>query len=57
MDDYLHWRRFDGSFDSICHYCLATVAHAVDEADLAKYEKDHLCEPLILAKSSSTEQG
>jgi hypothetical protein len=57
MDDYLHWRRFDWSFDSFCRRCLAKVAHAVDEAELAKYEKDHVCEPLDLAEQVPRDVG
>jgi hypothetical protein len=48
MDDYLHWQRFDWSFDSICPVCLATIAHADDEAGLAEQERNHVCDPLVL---------
>ncbi len=50
MDAYLHWRRFDWSFDSICPVCLATIAHADDEAGLAEQEKNHVCDPLVLRR-------
>jgi hypothetical protein len=39
----------DGSFDSICRTCFATAAHAKDEAGLAKQERNHCCEPEVLA--------
>jgi hypothetical protein len=45
MIGYHHWQRFDGSFDSICPYCIAIVAHADDEAELVEKEKDHICDP------------
>jgi hypothetical protein len=43
MTDLMHWRRFDGSFDSICVICRATIANSKDEADLAEYERSHVC--------------
>ncbi len=32
MVNYLHWRRFDWSYDSICPVCLRVIAHADDES-------------------------
>ena len=43
MIDHIHWRRFDWSFDSICLKCLATIANAKDEAELAEHELNHVC--------------
>jgi hypothetical protein len=50
MTGYVHWRRFDWSLDSICPNCLATIANAKDEADLAEYERNHVCTPVFLAE-------
>lgn len=33
----------DGTFDSICRVCFATVASVVDEAELAHHEAAHVC--------------
>ncbi len=45
---YPHRRNFDGSFDSICTICFATVARSQDEAALEIDEKSHSCEEAIL---------
>jgi hypothetical protein len=44
-----HRRNRDGSFDSICLKCLLT-ANARTEADLAKHDKYHVCNPSILSQ-------
>jgi hypothetical protein len=44
-----HRRNYDGSFDSICRTCFATVGHAKNEARLTKHEKNHSCAQAILA--------
>jgi hypothetical protein len=44
MNGYVHWVRFDGSYDSICSECLATIANAPDEAGLVEPEKIHVCD-------------
>ena len=38
----------DGTFDSICNVCLATVATVQNEWELAGHESTHVCEPLNL---------
>jgi hypothetical protein len=40
-----HRRNRDGSFDSICVTCFATIASAQSDAALAVYDKKHLCDP------------
>jgi hypothetical protein len=40
---YAHRRNSDGSHDSICTLCYATVATARSEAHLAQHEHDHVC--------------
>jgi hypothetical protein len=38
-----HRRNPDGSFDSICPDCFATIAKTQSEAELARHERNHLC--------------
>jgi hypothetical protein len=40
---YPHRRKLDGSFDSICLNCLATIATSSDETELENSEKEHVC--------------
>jgi hypothetical protein len=42
---YPHRRNRDGSVDSICPRCIATIATAAREADLKCAEAAHVCEP------------
>jgi hypothetical protein len=34
----------NGTFDSICPKCFVTVANAIHEADLARFERCHVCD-------------
>src|SRR3569623_1773695 len=43
-----HRHNSDGSFDSICRHCVATIATAMDEAELARGEALHECDPALL---------
>jgi hypothetical protein len=47
---YPHRRNKDGSFDSICTACFATIAQASAEADLAECEKVHVCQSSFFAE-------
>lgn len=40
---YPHRLNKDGSCDSICAVCFATVGSARNEAELARLEDDHVC--------------
>ena len=42
---FLRRAKRDGTFDSICKECLATVAIVKLEIDLEKSERDHVCIP------------
>ena len=42
---YPHRRNPDGSFDSICPDCFATIAKTQIEAELAPHERNHVCRP------------
>jgi len=41
-----HRHNSDGSYDSICAACFATVATVENECELASHESAHVCEPL-----------
>ncbi len=45
-----HRSNKDGSFDSICPACLATVISVRNEQDLPRHEAVHGCDPLRLAQ-------
>jgi hypothetical protein len=51
---FLHRVKRDGTFDSICRDCFATVATVLREADLAQAEKDHRCNPWMLHRYERT---
>jgi hypothetical protein len=43
-DDWFpHRKNVDGTFDSICPHCFATIAHAQRETDLEQVEREHSC--------------
>lgn len=46
---YPHRRNRDGSVDSICPRCIATIASSSRESDLRFPEASHICEPWRLA--------
>jgi ribosomal protein L40E len=43
IPDFPHRRNRDGTYDSICRRCAATVATAATEADLLAHEITHKC--------------
>jgi len=47
-----HRHNEDGSHDSICTLCLATVASTSNEDDLAQFETTHSCKLTRLSKVS-----
>jgi hypothetical protein len=47
-----HRRNVDGSHDSVCTMCLATVATVQHEWELTRHESDHKCEPMNLYRVS-----
>jgi len=42
---FLHRTNRDGSYDSICPLCVATVATSADEDGLLVHERKHVCDP------------
>jgi hypothetical protein len=47
-----HRHNGDGSHDSICAKCFLTVASDKDEAELVQFERDHVCDPVLLDRFS-----
>ncbi len=45
---YVHRKNRDGSIDSICKTCFATVAKVHDEVTLTQHERTHCCPSWIL---------
>jgi hypothetical protein len=43
---FVHRSNQDGTIDSICRDCFATVHTAVWEAELEQAERDHRCDPM-----------
>lgn len=52
---YPHRRNCDGSVDSICPRCIATIASSSRETDLEFSEAAHVCEPWRLDYFGATE--
>lgn len=46
---FLRRQNRDGSIDSICRTCFLTVHTSAMEPDLDQAEKNHTCDPEILA--------
>jgi hypothetical protein len=46
--NFPHRHNKDGSYDSICTTCHATVATVNRETELAQYEHSHACNPARL---------
>ena len=46
---FAHRSNSDGTVDTICIRCFQTVATVSDEAELAKIEQEHICDPTISA--------
>jgi hypothetical protein len=47
---YPHRHNFNGTYDSICLICFATVATTKTEPELAVYDRRHICDDLLLAE-------
>jgi|HubBroStandDraft_1064217.scaffolds.fasta_scaffold08867_3 hypothetical protein len=43
-----HRHNSNGTVDSICTECFATVATALDESELSTRESAHVCDPVNL---------
>lgn len=49
-----HRHNLDGSYDSICTTCLATVATVRREEQLYREESAHVCDPIRLYQVSQS---
>jgi hypothetical protein len=47
--EFPHRTNPDGTIDSICPRCYATIGNARWETDLKRPEADHVCDPVLLA--------
>ncbi len=52
--NFPHRHNRDGSYDSICTICHATVATVMKETELAQYEHGHACNPARLYQLSKS---
>jgi hypothetical protein len=50
-----HRRNRDGSYDSICLSCFATIASGKSEAELWKDDRAHTCKPSTLLQRAFDE--
>jgi hypothetical protein len=44
-----HRKKRDGTFDSFCLTCFATIANAKTEDELVEHDQNHVCDPSFLA--------
>jgi hypothetical protein len=44
IDKFSHRQNEDGTVDSICHFCFATIATMESEDALDAFEKAHVCD-------------
>ena len=47
-----HRQNEDGTHDSICMDCFATIATVGSETDLYRYESIHVCDPVNLYRTN-----
>ena len=47
---FAHRSNLDGTTDTICPRCVATVATVYDEGELLRYEQQHICDPVLVAQ-------
>jgi hypothetical protein len=55
--EYKHRKNEDGTWDSICPMCHATVAIATQEAFLSALEREHGCRPSLDEMAASFGYG
>jgi len=47
---FVHRLNEDGTIDSICRDCFATVTSSASETALEREERRHICEPWLLER-------
>jgi hypothetical protein len=50
FDSFVHRANRDGTTESICKSCFVTVCTSTWETDLARAEREHVCDPGVVAK-------
>ncbi|MGH9590092.1 MAG: hypothetical protein ACRD25_06835 [Terracidiphilus sp.] len=48
--EFVHRSNRDGTTDTICRNCFATVATAIWEAELERKERSHDCDPWTIQR-------
>lgn len=56
-DAFLHRANRDGTTDSVCKYCYVTVCTSTWETELASAERDHTCDPQVIARWKKMQDG
>jgi hypothetical protein len=51
---FAHRSNPDGTMDAICFRCIATVATVYGEGKLLKFEREHICDPISVARFDGT---
>jgi hypothetical protein len=51
---FAHRSNPNGTSDSICFRCIATVARVHDERELLRYEQQPICDPALVERSDCT---
>ena len=51
---FAHRSNPDGTSDSICFRCIATVASVRDERELLRYEQQHICDAALVERFDGT---
>jgi hypothetical protein len=46
----------DGTFDSICMKCFATIASSLKEPEVEHWEQRHRCDPVALERFNRAKQ-
>jgi hypothetical protein len=49
---FAHRKNLDGTIDTICRQCIATVATVNDESELLRHEQQHICNPVQVERFS-----
>ena len=47
---FAHRENRDGTIDSICRTCFATIATSIRESELGRKEQEHRCDPMALER-------
>ena len=47
---FAHRSNLDGTMDTMCLRCIATVATVYDEGELLRYEQQHICTPVLVER-------